>query len=86
MRIQKPILHAPEVAQLFSHPLASFLSSEPPFPMDSETVQLPYHTHVDTPYSGFPPGHIRAHRFLTGREAGGVKPVFGLTAYVTSPI
>ena len=25
---------------------------------------------------------IRMHRFLTGRGAGGVKPVFGLTAYV----
>ena len=25
---------------------------------------------------------IRMHRFLTGREAGGVKPVYGLTAYV----
>lgn len=24
----------------------------------------------------------RAHRFLTGREAGGVKPVFGLTASI----
>jgi hypothetical protein len=23
---------------------------------------------------------IRMHRFLTGREAGGVKPVYGLTA------
>jgi hypothetical protein len=22
------------------------------------------------------------HRFLTGREAGGTKPIFGLTAYV----
>ena len=28
---------------------------------------------------------IRMHRFLTGREAGGVKPVFGLTAYVFAP-
>jgi len=24
------------------------------------------------------------HRFLTGREGGGVKPVYGLTAYVHS--
>jgi hypothetical protein len=25
------------------------------------------------------------HRFLTGREGGGVKPVYGLTAYVIPP-
>jgi coenzyme A diphosphatase NUDT7 len=29
-------------------------------------------------------GVVRMHRFLTGREAGGVKPVFGLTAFVES--
>lgn len=74
------MLNAPEVAQLFSHPLSSFLSSEPPFLLDDETIQLPYHSYVDIPYTGPPPGHIRLHRFLTGREAGGVKPVFGLTA------
>ncbi|KAJ7193650.1 NUDIX hydrolase domain-like protein [Mycena pura] len=28
------------------------------------------------------PRTARAHRFLTGREAGGIKPVFGLTAAV----
>jgi coenzyme A diphosphatase NUDT7 len=27
---------------------------------------------------------VRMHRFLTGREGGGVKPVYGLTAYVHS--
>lgn len=74
------MLNAPEVAQLFSHPLPSFLSSEPPFPLDEETVELPYYSYVDIPYHGTPPGEIRMHRFLTGREAGGVKPVFGLTA------
>lgn len=26
------------------------------------------------------PGTVRMHRFLTGREGGGVKPVYGLTA------
>ncbi|KAJ7799202.1 NUDIX hydrolase domain-like protein [Mycena olivaceomarginata] len=63
----QPILNASEVASLFSHPLASFLSSSPPFPTESELVEL-----LPT----------RAHRFLTGREAGGIKPVFGLTAFV----
>lgn len=27
-------------------------------------------------------GKVRMHRFLTGREGVGVKPVYGLTAYV----
>ena len=26
------------------------------------------------------PGVVRMHRFLTGKEGGGVKPVYGLTA------
>jgi len=43
-------------------------------------VQLPYHTFIDTQNSA--PGPVRLHRFLTGREAGGVKPVFGLTAAI----
>lgn len=29
-------------------------------------------------------GMVRMHRFLTGREDAGVKPVYGLTAYVLS--
>ena len=33
---------------------------------------------------GEPGQKVRMHRFLTGREGGGVKPVYGLTAYVTS--
>jgi len=32
---------------------------------------------------GEPGQKVRMHRFLTGREGGGVKPVYGLTAYVT---
>jgi coenzyme A diphosphatase NUDT7 len=31
---------------------------------------------------GEPGQKVRMHRFLTGREGGGVKPVYGLTAYV----
>ncbi|KAJ7642346.1 NUDIX hydrolase domain-like protein [Mycena polygramma] len=80
----RPILNKAEVASLFSHPLASFLSSSPPFPAESELVEVPYHTTSDHTYPGpngkrFP---TRAHRFLTGREAGGIKPVFGLTAAI----
>ncbi|KAJ7225070.1 NUDIX hydrolase domain-like protein [Mycena haematopus] len=80
----QPILNTSEVASLFSHPLSSFLSSSPPFPTESELVEVPYHTTSDHAYLGpndeiFP---TRAHRFLTGREAGGIKPVFGLTAAI----
>jgi len=80
----RPILNTAEVTSLFSHPLASFLSSSPPFPTESELVEVPYHTTSEWTYPG--PNGIqrtaRAHRFLTGREAGGIKPVFGLTAAI----
>lgn len=75
----RPILNAPEVASLFSHPLASLLSSEPPFATEPEMLEMEYHTHVDIPVHE---GHMRMHRFLTGREAGGTKPIFGLTAAI----
>ena len=111
----RPILNTPEVASLFSHPLASFLSDSAPFvsanpdpEQDSASpeqnpdahaelvaAELPYHTYSDLPWPQHtrgeayvqPDEHERAfrmHRFLTGREAGGIKPVFGLTAYVCS--
>ncbi|KAJ6565887.1 NUDIX hydrolase domain-like protein [Mycena vulgaris] len=80
----RPILNTAEVASLFSHPLSSFLSSSPPFPTESELVEVPYHTATDFTYAGPNGGACpgRAHRFLTGREAGGIKPVFGLTAAI----
>lgn len=81
----QPILNETEVTSLFSHPLASFLSSQPPFPAEPEMIEVPYHTYNDYDYRG--PGRrkrqYRMHRFLTGRETGGIKPVFGLTAYVS---
>lgn len=77
----KPILNAPEVASLFSHPLVSLLHSEPPFGTEQEMLEWKYHTYYDWDWRG--KGHIRAHRFLTGREAGGTKPIFGFTAYVS---
>jgi coenzyme A diphosphatase NUDT7 len=55
----------------------------------SETVPSPtgwqgedggYHTWKDL---DFGEGKVRFHRFLTGREDEGVKPVYGLTAYVS---
>jgi len=76
-------LNAAEVASLFSHPLHSFLSSTPPFPSEPESLEVPYHTYYDQDWAGPPgkkPQKLRVHRFLTGREAGGIKPVFGLTA------
>ena len=115
--ILQPILNASEVAQLFSHPLASFLSETPPYSEAELSDMIPYHTTIDYPWEGPGPGPashlamppapstlspdphadveladdssrhkrkrkrmIRMHRFLTGREAGGTKPVFGLTA------
>ena len=65
------------MAALFSHPLASFLSARPPF---QELREAEYHkTHDFVDFEG----HLsRSHRFLTGREAGGTKPIWGLTAYV----
>ncbi|KZT70259.1 hypothetical protein DAEQUDRAFT_214953 [Daedalea quercina L-15889] len=76
----KPILNTPEVASLFSHPLASLLHSEPPFATEQEMLELKYHTYHDIDWRG--KGTIRMHRFLTGREAGGTKPIFGFTAGV----
>jgi len=77
-----PILNHAEVASLFSHPLASFLSTTSPFTGEGESVEIPYHTWDDWEWQGrgSGKGFVRAHRFLTGREAGGIKPVFGLTA------
>jgi len=78
----RPVLNAPEVSQLFSHPLASFLSTESPFPQDQSTVEFSYHSYEDLPFHKGSPRKIRFHRFLTGREAGGVKPIFGVTAAI----
>jgi coenzyme A diphosphatase NUDT7 len=82
----RPVLNADEVASLFSHPLRSFLSSDPPFPGDIETLEFEYHTTQDIPWEGDRTRRIRMHRFLTGREAGGTKPVYGLTACVARPL
>jgi len=76
----QPILNKDEVSSLFSHPLASFLSSEAPFPSEPESVEVAYYTYMDIRYRGDDGRKVRVHRFLTGREAGGIKPVFGLTA------
>jgi hypothetical protein len=109
----QPVLNAPEVDTLFSHPLASFLSTtfperaEPRGPFleaeahaETAAVELQYHTYSDVsgpPWPNNPSrstgstdsagsaagGHVvRMHRFLTGREAGGIKPIYGLTACV----
>ncbi|KAL0581505.1 8-oxo-dGTP diphosphatase [Marasmius crinis-equi] len=90
----QPILNHSEVTSLFSHPLASFISTTPPYPTEPEMIEVEYHTYFDHDWDG-PPLYIsnrhgeaeilqtrqvRMHRFMTGREAGGIKPVFGLTA------
>jgi len=78
----RPILNSDEVASLFSHPLVSFLSSAPPFPSEPDTLEVPYHTSYDFKGGGPVSQTSRVHKFLTGREAGGIKPVFGLTAAI----
>ncbi|KAJ3574685.1 hypothetical protein NP233_g1586 [Leucocoprinus birnbaumii] len=79
----RPILNTDEVASLFSHPLASFLSTTSPFTAsEPETVEVDYHKSFSVEWSA-PHGMkhpFLVHQFLTGREAGGIKPIFGLTA------
>jgi len=76
----RPILNTAEVSSLFSHPLVSFLTSTAPFPSEPESLEVTYHTYSDVDWHKL--GKFRVHRFLTGREAGGIKPVFGLTASI----
>lgn len=90
----RPILNEAEVASLFSHPLAAFLSEDAPFRIAPDAPTA-YHTYTDMRdwVPAGPPGcpapggerPFRMHRFLTGREASGsdaIKPVFGLTAAI----
>lgn len=54
-----------------------------PFPSEGESEEVPYHKSFD--FKAEPTSQtFRVHQFLTGREAGGIKPIFGLTAYVSS--
>jgi len=77
----RPVLNSAEVTSLFSHPLKSFLETEAPFPHEPHLNEVPYYTYNDIPWMPAGRKHsIRMHRFLTGREAGGIKPVYGGTA------
>ncbi|KAF8606044.1 hypothetical protein BDV93DRAFT_490218 [Ceratobasidium sp. AG-I] len=51
------------------------------YPPPEQPTVAPYHTHVDVAW-GPAKEPVRFHRFLTGREQQGVKPIFGLTASV----
>lgn len=72
----QPNLNESEVTSIFAQPLASFLTADRP----SSDPSKPYHSYTDQPWSQG--GSVRIHSFLTGREADGVKPVFGLTANI----
>ncbi|KAI5116234.1 hypothetical protein M0805_003296 [Coniferiporia weirii] len=77
----RPVLNQAEVTTLFSHPLKSFLSTEFPFTREPLADEVPYYTYNDYSWVRADRNRqIRMHRFLTGREAGGIKPVYGLTA------
>lgn len=78
----QPALNKDEVSSLFSHPLASFLSSEAPFPSEPESAQTKYYTYNDIRYRWDDTRRMRLHRFLTGREADGIQPIFGLTSAI----
>ena len=88
----QPILNEAEVVSLFSHPLASFLSEDAPFPLEPGS-SIAYHSYRDLddwapagPPEGAPARRkVRMHRFLTGREVGSsnaIKPVYGLTSAI----
>lgn len=74
--ITQPILNAPEVDTLFSHPLASFLQDRAPFPLPSSSPFLPdtalsdvvqagpaqFHEQ-DEKYAGPPPPRIKSTEY-----------------------
>ncbi|KAL4076491.1 hypothetical protein J3A83DRAFT_4227892 [Scleroderma citrinum] len=72
----QPNLNESEVTSIFAQPLASFLTADRP----SSDPSRPYHSYTDQAWSQG--GSVRIHSFLTGREADGIKPVFGLTANI----
>ncbi|KAH7905894.1 hypothetical protein BJ138DRAFT_704756 [Hygrophoropsis aurantiaca] len=77
----QPNLNEAEVTSIFAHPLASFLSETPPSAPERAPTRS-YHTFTDVPSRWSEGAVVRLHRFLTGRESEGVKPVFGLTSNI----
>ncbi|QRW17114.1 NUDIX family hydrolase [Rhizoctonia solani] len=51
------------------------------YPPPEQPAVAPYHSYVDVAW-GPAKEPVRFHRFLTGREEQGVKPIFGLTASI----
>lgn len=81
-RFLQPNLNSSEVTLIFAQPLISFLSSTPHLSGGrTADPSNPYYTFTDVPWSD--DGTVRLHKFLTGREGEGVKPVFGVTSSVT---
>jgi len=54
-------------------------SEPPPKPGEDDTTDVEYYSYRDISWGQ---GPVRMHRFLTGREDGGIKPVYGLTAAI----
>ncbi|KAG8714860.1 hypothetical protein FRC11_006776 [Ceratobasidium sp. 423] len=56
---------------------------QPAYPPPEQPAVAPYHSYVDVSWGlGQAKEPVRFHRFLTGREEQGVKPIFGLTASI----
>lgn len=49
----------------------------PPKPGEDDATEVEYYSYRDISWGQ---GPVRMHRFLSGREDGGIKPVYGLTA------
>ncbi|KAK7018900.1 hypothetical protein R3P38DRAFT_3273937 [Favolaschia claudopus] len=76
----RPILNGAEVAFLFYHPLSPYLSSRSPNSSRSRTTPPTPSSSWDSLNDEMYPSSI--HRFLTGCEAGGIKPVvFGFAPH-----
>ncbi|KAG1788855.1 uncharacterized protein HD556DRAFT_1496067 [Suillus plorans] len=70
----------PVVVLILDNTMQPSLNESESFPFHPYRIpdpSIPYHTTAEWEWSGG--GRIRMHSFLTGREADGVKPVFGLT-------
>ncbi|KAF7984722.1 hypothetical protein HWV62_11648 [Athelia sp. TMB] len=76
-----PFSNEPEAVEVAYHTFFDFPWNGPSPPAFSPDFHFNHELHQDKERSRLEPRSMsRTHSFLTGREAGGTKPVFGLTA------